>query len=73
MRRGIAANTVAGKSQDGFKIGAGGTLAIGTAHNDDRTVLALTKFRLDPAHTLQPQLNARLPPGMQAFEVVKPD
>ena len=72
MRRGVAAGAVAGEGQDVFEVGTGGPLAVGAADDDDRAMLRLPERRLDAGYTVQPELDPRLPLGVQGFEVAQP-
>ena len=72
MRRGVAADLVAGAINDVFQVSAGRALAIGATNDDHRAVLNLAKRRLDLADALQTQLDAGLSPRMQAFEMGQP-
>jgi len=72
MRRGVAANLVAGPINDVFEVSAGRAFAVGAADRDHRAMLCLAKRRLDAADALQPQLNTGLPLGVQAFQMLQP-
>jgi len=72
MRRGVATDFIATLFEDVFQIGAGRALAVGAADDDHRAVLLLPERVLDPADTVQPQLDPGLPLGVQAFEVGQP-
>jgi len=72
VRRGVAADLVAGAVDDVFQIGAGRALAIGATHDDDRTMLRLAERILDQANAVEAQHDAGLPLGMQAFKMGQP-
>src|SRR5690606_24998102 len=72
MRRGIAADLVAGAVDDVLEVGAGRSLAVGAADDDHRAVLDLAKRRLDLADAFQAELDAGLTLRMQSLEMGQP-
>ena len=72
MRRGIAADTIAGVRVDRLEVGTGRTLAVRPTDDDQRTALRLAEFGLDATNALQPQFDAALPLGMKALKVRQP-
>ncbi len=72
MRRGIAADAIAGSGVNRLQISAGRPLAVGAADDDQGTALRLPQSRLDQRHPLKTQLDPALPLRMQTFEMNQP-
>lgn len=61
MRRGVAANLVAGPVDDIFQIGTGRTFAIGATDNNNWAMLSLPEHVLNQANPVKAQLDTGLP------------